>query len=79
MSLLTDEQLDQIAQVFHLNRHATIKVRDGFVAKDDRVWWWCESGPQQVSVVNHLTNIQEFPNVYSIKEPQIKITYVENL
>jgi hypothetical protein len=40
MSLLTDEQLDQIAQAFNLNRRAIIKVRDGFVAPDDAVWWW---------------------------------------
>ena len=78
MSLLTDEQLDQIAQVFNLNRRAIIKVRDGFVAPDDAVWWWCETGPQRVTASLHITNIKEFPNVYSIKEPQTKIIYVEN-
>lgn len=78
-SLLTNEQLDQIAQVFHLDRKATIKVRDGFVSPDDVVWWWCENGPQKVSVSIHMDNIKEFPNVYSIKEPRTKVQYVEEV
>lgn len=76
-TLLTDEQLDQIAQVFGIKRKATIKVRDGFVETDDVVWWWCESGPQRVSTSNHLSNIKEFPNAYSIKEPRTKVIYID--
>jgi hypothetical protein len=76
-TLLTDEQLDQIAQVFNLNRKATIKVRDGFIAPDDMVWWWSENRPEKVIASRHLENIKEFPNVYSIKEPRTKIIYLD--
>jgi hypothetical protein len=76
-TLLTDEQLDQIADVFGIERKATMKVRDGFVRPTDAVWWWCESGPQRVTASLHMANIKEFPNAYSIKEPRTKVTYID--
>lgn len=73
---LTNEQLDQIAQVFGIQRKATIKIRDGYVSLTDKVWWRSADGPQQVVAGNHLINIGEYPGLYSIQKPEIKITYV---
>jgi len=73
----TAEQLEFLSSHFNINvediekeQKKTIRVKDGWVARDDKVWWKYEEGPKQVTLGDaHLHNVEEFPHLYSIKEP----------
>lgn len=73
--LLTQEQLDQIATVFNLERTETLPVRDGVVGKKSLVWWRCNEGAVNVKAENHWDNIARYPDLYQIAEPKVKIVY----
>lgn len=77
MSLLTEEQLNQIATVFGLKAKKHFPVRDGYVTEDDKVWWRCENGPEHVLVKQHMHDLLEFPQAYQLARPQTKIVYLE--
>lgn len=76
--MLTVEDLKQIAEVFGLDMPNTIKVKDGYVKATDKVWWWAEEGPQFVSLTDHthLSNVKDYPEVYSINRPAYKVEYL---
>lgn len=76
-SFFTPEQLEFLSSHFNISvediekeHKKTIRVSDGWVESDDGVWWKHERGPEKVVVQEHLDNIKEFPDVYSIKEPE---------
>lgn len=77
MSLLTAEQLAQIATVFGLKQKEFFPVRDGVVTITDKVWWRCETGPEHVEVRVHIHNLKEFPHAYQLAQPKTKIVYLE--
>jgi hypothetical protein len=74
MALFTHAQLKELAEVFNLtfvSSKAMLRVRDGFVFRDDRIWWRSNTGPQQVLAKDDWENIQEFPELYSHAEPKV--------
>jgi len=73
----TEEQLNEIATVFGLARRTNLlKVSDGYVSLCDKVWWHRDSGPMHQEARFHTENIKNFPELYSIKEPKTKVTYL---
>jgi len=81
--MLTDKDLDQIADAFGLNRLDKIPVedgsrpiKDGRVRLGDRIWWRGEYGPMQVTADRvNWDNILDFPELYSHAKPKTKLVY----
>lgn len=74
-ALLTQEQLNQIANTFGLQAKETFKVRDGIVAIDDKVWWRSSDGPEHVTVRGSLRSIKASPDLYQIACPVATVVY----
>lgn len=56
------------------------EVKDGWVHEGDTVWWLCDPPPaERVKVGDpaHMRNMREFPEVYQIKEPKVRTTYLD--
>lgn len=54
-----------------------LPIRDGFVRKEDAVWWHGINGPEQIIWAgDDWENIRRFPEVYSIARPKYKIKYI---
>ena len=78
MANFTEEQLRELETTFGLIRQETLPVRDGVVARNDKVWWRSANGPEYVSVhAMHWENIKNFPSAYQIAEPKTAITYLD--
>lgn len=77
MPYFTEEQLNEIATAFGLKREETLPVRDGVVTKNTMVWWRAEHGPQRVTAGKDWQNILEYPDLYQLKEPSTRITYLD--
>lgn len=78
MSLLTKEQLEQIATVFGLVEMDSLPVRDGYVNSASKVWWRSVDGPELVDAIYDWKNIREFPEHYQLKEPVFMVKYVDD-
>jgi hypothetical protein len=73
----TEEQLEELAQAFGLNRVKNIQVRDGWASKDQLIWWRSVTGPEQcrASDPEHAENIKKFPDAYCVHKPTFKVVY----
>ena len=77
MPYFTEEQLDEIATTFGLKREETLPVRDGVVTKATKVWWRGVHGPKRVTASEDWRNIRNYPDLYQLKEPSTRITYLD--
>ena len=80
MDAITEERLEELLrQRYGLEPKAgMLKVRDGYVAEGDKVWWRGSTGPEHVRVdYEHIRNIRDYPNVYQIAKPKIEVTYLD--
>ena len=72
---LTFDSLESLSQAISeglvsLKQEKTIRVKDGWVNLEDKVWWHGEYGPEEVLVDNDMYNIRVYPEIYSIKKPE---------
>ena len=67
--------VEDLAEKLGFDMSSLVKVKDGYVTVGSNVWWKKEDGPESVSVSRHLTNIREFPELYSRARPEYKIVY----
>ena len=58
--------------VYRVKPQKAIKVRDGFVSTEDKVWWHCADGLELVLVDDHIWNIEDYPRLYSINKPEYR-------
>ena len=78
MPHFTEEQLQELATIFGLTRQEDLlPVRDGFVTKETMVWRRCEDGPILVKAddLNNWNNIKNYPHVYQLKQPNVRVEY----
>jgi len=67
---------------FHLRvKPETIKISDGEVALEDKAWWQGAGGAEYVTMGEcghgyHWSNAKDWPNLYSIKEPEFEMVKV---
>ena len=72
----TPEQINYLSEVFGIDAsEEVLKVSDGFIRKSGMVWWKHAFGPENVKVIEHLYNIKDYPEFYSIKKPKYKVVY----
>ncbi len=77
MGEFTEKQLQELETVFNLTRVETLPIKDGRIAKHQKVWWKCEEGPQHVFAESHWENILKYPEIYSLGEPRYTVTYLD--
>jgi hypothetical protein len=80
MNQFTEEQLKELETVFGLTRTKNlIRVKDGLVTPDQKVWWRGANGPEECtpSDTAHAKNILKFPQLYSIGKPMMKVEYLD--
>lgn len=80
MSHFTEEQLQELATIFGLERAGDVlPVRGGVVNRNTKVWWRSENGPELVLAgsASHWTNIKNFPSAYQLTKPHYQIEYLE--
>lgn len=54
----------------------SLPVRDGRVRKTDMVWWRHDREPMHVKACGtHWENIREYPHLYQIEKPCMRMTY----
>ena len=76
MPLFTEEHLQELEALFTIKRNTELlPVRDGYVAKGDRVYWRNFEGPEIVIAKDHWDNIHGYPDGYSIKRPMVTVSY----
>lgn len=54
-----------------------IAVRDGYVSREDCVWWMADHGAEYVTAASHWWNIKEAPSFYQVEDPH-PVTLVED-
>jgi hypothetical protein len=75
MAHFTEEELDEIGVAFGLTRVDTLPVRDGVVSKETMVWWRGEHTCERVKAERDWINIRNYPQAYSLEEPNYRIQY----
>lgn len=81
MSKFTAEQLQELEARYGLKQvEETIPVKDGVVTKATSVWWRGADGPECVTAGDpaHWWNIQQFPKVYQLEKPRIRVEYLDD-
>jgi hypothetical protein len=77
--MLTNEDLDQIAKVFGLDRLDSpqeLPVRDGIVKRGEGIWWrYCTDPEWVIADGANWDNILEYPQLYSHAKPKTKLVY----
>jgi hypothetical protein len=77
-SKYTEQQIKLACEIFNVPCDQVVLLRDGLLVRGGMVWWRSEDGPERVSSGAAWNNIVEFPELYRMKEPKIKIVYEEN-
>ena len=76
----TKEEIEELSQVFGIeiksNLEEKFKVLDGYISIEDMVWWHSNEGPKYGKAGPQIENIKEYPEYYSIEEPEYTIEYI---
>lgn len=76
MPYFNELQLNELETLFDLKRKEikTLRVRDGHVTKDSKVWWRALTGPEHVvaNESDHWKNIKNYPESYQLTKPLTK-------
>ena len=78
MPKFNEEQIKELETIFGLVRvENTLPIKDGRTTKSMMVWWHNYMGPKHIKAEEHWDNIEGFPMFYSIKEPNIRVEYLD--
>ena len=84
MSLFSPQQLAELEARYGLVPVVEmLKVRDGSVRIDGKVWWRGADGPELVNLSNpkhlrqHRNNIEDHPDCYQIEKPSTRVQYLD--
>lgn len=72
------EQLEFLQTQFGINPLTDrIHIRDGIASKTDHLWVRQADGPKHVSAKLLWKEIQENPQSFSFKKPEVKVEYLD--
>ncbi|MNK29184.1 hypothetical protein D3C87_475750 [compost metagenome] len=81
MAHFNEEQLRELETVFGLVRAKdTLPIKDGVIARGDKVWWRGECGPEHLTADDtsgNWDNIKAYPDIYSHKRPYFRVEYLD--
>lgn len=83
----TEDQKEFLKKVYNVNvtnSEHILKILDGYAKPGDTVYWHCQDGLSDGSGAEefvytwngkHRKNMINFPNIYSLKKPEIVTSY----